>query len=165
MIEEIPNKKNEENKQVTLYMIVGLPGSGKTTQAKEIESKNAALRFTPDEWILSLYGNDLDRPKRDEVRDPIESLQWQVAKRVLNLGCNVVLDWGFWTHKERTKYREQAETLGVRVKVIFMDVGIDELWSRISQRTESLKGTLHITREELESWSNMFEPPREEELL
>ncbi len=97
--------------QAILYMIVGLPGSGKTTKAKQIESKQSALRFTPDEWILTLYGNDLDRPHRDAVRDPVEAIQWQVAKRVLSLGCNVVLDWGFWSHKERTKYREQAEAL------------------------------------------------------
>lgn len=157
--------KPKDYKQPTLYLIVGLPGSGKTTHAKELELGNLALRFTPDEWILSLYGNDLDRPKRDAVRDPIEALQWQVAKRALDLGCNVVLDWGFWTHKERTKYREQAEAVGARVKIVFLDVTIDELWSRISQRTESLKGTLHITRSELEQWSSMFEPPQKEELL
>lgn len=156
--------KPRDYRQPTLYIIVGLPGSGKTTRAKEIESENSALRFTPDEWILSLYGNNLDRPQRDTVRDPIEALQWQVAKRALDLGCNVVLDWGFWTHKERTKYREQAEALGAKVNVIFMDVTVEELWSRISQRTESLKGTLHITRSELEQWHSMFEPPREEEL-
>ncbi len=151
--------------QATLYMVVGLPGSGKTTKAKEIEIEHSALRFTPDEWILALYGNDLDRPRRDAVRSPIEALQWQVAKRALELGSSVVLDWGFWSRDERTKYRKEAETLGAQVKIAFLDIPIDELWSRISQRPESLKGTLHITRSELEEWSGRFEPPSKEELL
>src|SRR3989338_1857533 len=151
-------------KQPILFMIVGLPGSGKTTQAKEIESEQKALRFTPDEWITALYGNDVDRPHRDAVRDPVELFQWQVAKRALTLGCNVVLDWGFWAREERTKYRKEAETLGAQVKIIFLDAAIEELWSRISARPESSKGTFHITREELEQWAKMFEPPTNEEL-
>ncbi len=42
--------------QSVLFMMVGLPGSGKTTKAKELEAEYNALRLTPDEWILSLYG-------------------------------------------------------------------------------------------------------------
>ena len=152
----------QEPKRPTLYLMVGLPGSGKTTRAKEIEARHAALRLTPDEWILALYGNDLDRPHRDAVRDPVEAVQWQVAQRALALGCNVVLDWGFWSHAERLAYRRQAEALGARVELVFLDADIDELWSRISRRDESASGTLHITRAELELWSTLFEPPIEE---
>jgi len=149
----------------TLYLICGLPGSGKTTIAQKIELENSALRLTPDEWILALYGNDLDRPRRDAVRDPIEALQWQVAKRALSLNCNVVLDWGFWSQAERAKYRKEAEALGAQVKLVFLEVSINELWSRISQRAESSKGTLHITRPELDEWSATFEAPTKEELV
>jgi adenylylsulfate kinase-like enzyme len=33
-----------------VYLIVGLPGAGKTTHAKELEISAPALRLTPDEW-------------------------------------------------------------------------------------------------------------------
>jgi len=143
----------------TLFLMVGLPGAGKTTYAKEIETKHTALRLTPDEWIVALYGNDLDRIRRNAVRDPVEALQWSVAKRALSLGCNVVLDWGFWSDVERRTFRREAEGLGARVEVVFLDAGIEELWCRISRRDESTTGTLHITRSELEFWSTLFEPP------
>lgn len=143
--------------------MVGLPGSGKTTRAKEIESLHAALRLTPDEWIVALYGTDLDRTQRDAVRDPVEAVQWQVAKRALSLGCNVILDWGFWSHAERTEYRIQAEGLGARLEVVFLNADIEELWSRVSRRDEPTRGTLQITRSELERWSAMFEPPSQED--
>lgn len=148
-----------------LYLILGLPGSGKTTRAKEIEKEHNALRLTPDEWILSLYGHNLDRPQRDAVRTPVEAVQWEVAKRTLFLGCSVILDWGFWSKVERSKYRKEAEDLGAEVKIISLYLSIEELWKRISQRVESSKGTLHIKREELEEWSKRFEIPSEEELV
>ena len=151
-------------KQPTLYLIVGLPGSGKTSRAKELETAENALRFTPDEWILALYGHELDRSHRDAVRDPVEALQWQIAKHVLTLGCSVILDWGFWSRAERLSYREQAEYMGIKVKIIFLDMPLDVLWERISKRIESSKGTLHITRSELEHWAAVFEPPTNEEL-
>jgi predicted kinase len=160
-MERAPTNDVQVRKQPTLYLMVGLPGSGKTTRAKDIESRHAALRLTPDEWIVALFGEDLDRPQRDAMRDPVEAVQWQVARRALGLGCNVVLDWGFWSHAERQAYRKQAEDLGARVEVVFLDADIDELWTRIARRDESARGTLHITRPELEHWSNLFEPPTE----
>jgi hypothetical protein len=42
--------------QTTLFLIVGLPGAGKTTRARELENVHRALRFTPDEWMISLFG-------------------------------------------------------------------------------------------------------------
>jgi predicted kinase len=163
VMEPAATTKQQARKQPTLYLMIGLPGAGKTTRAKEIEVEHAALRLTPDEWIVALYGNDLDRPRRDAVRDPVEAVQWHVAKRALSLGCNVVLDWGFWSRAERSEYQRQAEGLGARVEVVFLDAGIDELWSRILRRDESTSGTLHITRSELEYWSTLFEPPAEED--
>src|SRR5688572_15652348 len=120
-----------------LYLMVGLPGAGKTARAKEIETQHAALRLTADEWILTLYGSDLERPERDDVRVPVQIIQWQVAKRMLELGCNVILDWGFWSRSERAAYREEAESLGALVEIIFLDAPLNELWERISQRDES----------------------------
>jgi KaiC/GvpD/RAD55 family RecA-like ATPase len=33
----------------TLFLIVGLPGEGKTTRARELEKAHRALRFSPNE--------------------------------------------------------------------------------------------------------------------
>jgi len=40
----------------TLYLLVGLPGAGKTTKARRLEVEVPALRFTPDEWLKILFG-------------------------------------------------------------------------------------------------------------
>jgi hypothetical protein len=43
---------------VTLYLVVGLPGAGKTTRARELEATLPALRLTPDEWQWALFPDD-----------------------------------------------------------------------------------------------------------
>ncbi|MGZ4496719.1 MAG: AAA family ATPase, partial [Nocardioides sp.] len=42
----------------TLHLPVGLPGSGKTTLARRLESERHALRLTKDEWVKALFGDD-----------------------------------------------------------------------------------------------------------
>lgn len=151
-------------KQPTLFMLVGLPGSGKTTLAKKIENKHKALRFSQDDWVVALYGNNLSRPERDAAPKIVHHIQWQITKRVLSLGCNVVLDWGFWSQAERAKYRKEAKALNAKIKMIFLDAPIEVLWSRIKPRVESNKGSLQIKKFELRKWSKKFEPPTKKEL-
>lgn len=78
----------------TLYLMVGLPCSGKTTKAKELENALFALRLTPDEWHVTLFGHDVYDPDHDKRHSLIEDLLWQIAARALSLGINIILDFG-----------------------------------------------------------------------
>jgi predicted kinase len=70
-----------------LYLIVGLPGAGKTTKARQLEVEASALRFTPDEWMKTLFGrND------QATRDVLEGRLIWIALRALQLHTNVILD-------------------------------------------------------------------------
>lgn len=151
-------------KTPTLYLVIGLPGSGKTTKAKVIEAQHGALRLSPDEWILNMYGYDWDRAHADTIRDRIESSLWVLTKKALRSGLSVVMDFGLWTKKERMKFRKDAERLGAKVTIIYCEASVDELWRRISKRPESKKGTLKIMRHELEQWAKDFEAPTKDEL-
>src|SRR5438876_996832 len=122
----------------TLFLICGLPGAGKTTLARQLELSQPALRLSPDEWIAPLLADAADTAELDRLRSPVESLQWEVAKRVLALGIDVVLEWGFWSREERAWYRSQAEVLGARVELRYLEVGRDELWARLSRRNANL---------------------------
>ncbi|MGE3273288.1 MAG: AAA family ATPase, partial [Chloroflexota bacterium] len=52
-----------------LHLMVGLPGSGKTTLARQLEAQYSALRLTPDEWHIRLFGQDYgdDMTESDEA--------------------------------------------------------------------------------------------------
>ena len=43
-------------RQPTLFLMVGLPATGKTTAARRLEADHRALRLTKDEWMKALYG-------------------------------------------------------------------------------------------------------------
>lgn len=149
----------------TLFLVCGLPGAGKTTLAKQLELSHNALRLCPDEWIARLLDNPNDRVEMDRLREHIETIQWGVAKRVLILGTSVILENGFWSREERIRLRSEAETLGARVELHFLNVGLDELWDRLKKRNVDLpQGSFHVRRDELETWFRWFEPPSEDEM-
>ena len=149
----------------TLFLMCGLPGSGKTTLAKRIERERHALRLTPDEWIVRLFGTGLTLPTLDWCRDPVEAVQWGVAERALLLGVNVILDFGFWSRGEREQFRARARALGADTEVHFLDVPRAVLSARLAARNADLPPyTFRVTDAQLDTWWSLFEPPTPDEL-
>ena len=79
---------------MTIYLIVGLPGAGKTTRAKELEVSESALRLTPDEWQMAVFDGDSPTQwrsqERADQRDRIEGKLVEVGMRAAQLGIDVV---------------------------------------------------------------------------
>src|SRR3954449_5143823 len=118
----------------TLHLMVGLPCSGKTRLAQKLEHERSALRLTPDEWQVGLFGQDAKEPEHDARHSFIETMLWNIASRALELGTNVILDYGFWAREEREDYRSGAKALGASSEVHFLDVPPDELMQRLAAR-------------------------------
>lgn len=148
-----------------LYLMVGLPCSGKTTRAKELENKLSALRLTPDEWHVRLFGHDVNDPEHDKRHSLIEDLLWGIAARALSLGTNVILDFGFWAREEREDYRSRAHKIGAGSEVIFMDSSREELLERLRIRNKNLTDTVaYIPEDMIIPWIEIFQRPDVDEL-
>ncbi len=149
----------------TLHLMVGLPCSGKTTLARELEHKCSALRLTADEWQLRLFGQDAEHPEHNTRHSLIEALLWEIASRALVLGTNVILDYGFWAREEREDYRSRARQLGACSEVHFLDVPPEELLRRLAQRNAQRSPTaFYIPEEMMQPWLAFFQKPTPDEL-
>ena len=113
-----------------LYLMVGLPGSGKTTRSLEIEASRGALRLSPDEWLEPLFG----RAENERARDVIEGRLIWLALKALPRGNDVILDFGFWSKEERDALCFAATTVGASCRLIYLEVEESEQRLRLERR-------------------------------
>jgi len=139
-----------------LIIVCGLPGSGKTTHAKMLQSKCRAVRFSPDDWMEDLSLDLWDEPRRAQT----EALQWKLAQELLALGVTVIIEWGTWGRSERDALRLGARALGASVELHYLEAPVDVLFERIRRRGGE---NPPIEREQLVQWAASFQAPAQEE--
>jgi predicted kinase len=61
------------------------------TARRELATRLAAVRFTPDEWLAELGLDGYDEQRRDRL----ERLLWRHAQDLVRHGRSVILDYGF----------------------------------------------------------------------
>jgi predicted kinase len=146
-----------ERTRSRLIIVCGLPGSGKTTLAKALETKLRAVRFSPDEWMDAL-SIDL---WNEEMRARIEALQWKFAQELLALGLAVIIEWGTWGRTERDALRLGARALGAAVELHYVSAPADVLFDRIQHRGLE---TPPVERDTVSRWFEIFQAPTPEEM-
>jgi predicted kinase len=149
----------------TLVLIVGLPGAGKTTQAKELAARHHAIRLTPDEWMIPLFGLCWHEPLARGNRDVLEGRLISIALQALRLETSVVLDFGFWGRDERSSLRWLARSAGASCQVVYLPVDRDVQLARIARRQLSAPHQTYLMTEvDVDRWREQFQAPDAAEL-
>lgn len=144
-----------------MFLMVGLPGAGKTTRAKELAAQYRALRLTPDAWMIPLFGQSDAGGKRDVLEG---RLIW-LALEALHLGTSVVLDFGLWARDERSALRWLARSAGASCHVVYLPLDRAAQLGRILHRQATTPDqTFPISQAEADHWRAEFEPPDAAEL-
>ena len=145
----------------TMLLMVGLPGAGKTTRAKELAAAHRALRLTPDEWMIPLFGESM----ADGKRFVLEGRLITVALQALRLGTSVVLDYGLWGRDERSALRWLARSVRASCQVVYLPVDKDVQLARIAHRQATTPHrTFTITEADVDTWRQQFQVPDAAEL-
>jgi predicted kinase len=153
--------KTSDGRAATMFVMVGLPAAGKTSRARKIAAAERALRLTPDEWMIPLFGQEQPEGKRNVVEG---RLIW-LALSALRMGVNVVLDFGVWAKDERSALRALAASVGATTELVYLPVDHEEQWRRAQARpVAEAATTFEMTRADLEGWRRLFQPPDATEL-
>lgn len=141
--------------------------SGKSTYAEKLKLENKAVILSVDELTLALFENQAGE-KLDFYVEKLKEYFLKKSLDIVEAGADVILDWGFWTKKERDYAREFYDSRNISYQFYYMNVGIDEWKKRILKRNQEIK------REQMEAYpidkgllskvEKMFEEPDRKEL-
>lgn len=96
-----------ENKVPILYVMVGLPGSGKSHIAEELARENNAVVYSMDEIRGELCGDVEDQSRNDEVF----GIWANRIRRALKHGQNVIADATNVTKSGRRSFLAMFDTI------------------------------------------------------
>jgi predicted kinase len=138
----------------SLFMLMGVPGSGKSMLAKRLESERPALLLSSDDWMSKIVGDGCDAERRQAVH----AMQLDLAESVLRLGSDVILESGFFHRAERDHVRERALAAGAEAHLIFLDPPAEDRADGLEVRhgelppgaPQSLRGNRELCASQLE---------------
>ncbi|KQY64295.1 AAA family ATPase [Nocardioides sp. Root151] len=136
--------------------MVGLPGAGKTAQARRIEADTGALRLTPDEWMVPLFGHTDEAEKRALLEG---RFIW-VAHQSLRGGLSVILDFGCWSIEERYAIRDVAARAEASFSLHHLEVGEAERRARAEVRWQrDTTSAYEMSSDDHDGFLASFTPP------
>ena len=116
----------------TLYITVGLPGSGKSTYVKNF-IKNKDIEYLSSDSLRAVYG----KSEEDQTVTPL--VFGHIKRKVdefLKDGKNVLVDATSVNRKERSDYINTAKKYGVKVVAIVFKMDRQGLIDRNKKRGE-----------------------------
>jgi len=159
VIEDINNSKK------TLYILCGLPYSGKTYMSKEILAKTSCIYISIDQ-ILQKLGFDWNSnklPNKDEWK-LVFDISYQKSQEALKNDLNVLYDSTNHTKISRDVLQKIATDVGADTKIIYIDVPVETVWGRWEENN-SKKDRSVIDKKLVEMTVKSFEIPTDDENL
>ncbi|MCQ2576776.1 MAG: ATP-binding protein [Treponema sp.] len=150
-----------------VYMMCGKICSGKSTHAAELRKLHKAVVLSVDEITLALFGQDAG-DKLDDYVARAEKYLYEKSVEIIESGINVILDWGFWTKRERNEAREFYASKNVECEFYYIDIPDEEWYRRLDKRNKAVmenKTSAYYVDEGLaEKFKQLFEIPDRSEI-
>jgi len=143
-----------------LYIITGLPFSGKSTLAKELVKRFQFERTSVDKMMNKQHLEAQYMSQSDW--NLVYSEAYQELELLLKLGKTVVFDGGSLLKSERDRLKKIAEMCGVPWKLIYVNTPKEEIIKR-RKRNLKTKERDQLTDEVMNKAFSMFEEPQIDE--
>ncbi|MCI9097430.1 MAG: ATP-binding protein [Lachnospiraceae bacterium] len=151
-----------------LLCICGKIGCGKTYYANRLKEQEHAVILSTDEVTYDLTNNQQGEGY-DEFARRVNLYLRKKAVEIVNAGCTVILDWGFWTKENRNEIKRYGENNGVLVEMHYIDIDDKTWFENIEKRNnEVISGnggsSFYVDEGLLNKVSSLFEVPEKEEI-
>lgn len=129
-----------------VHLLFGMPGCGKTSFATKLAAGHRCIALSHDEWIVGLLGPQPSSEEFQRFATPVHELLWRQAEKIVAAGCDVALDFGFWTRAERDAARARVQAMGAEPRFGAFECTVEEAWRRIRQRNaDAAASSIHIS--------------------
>ena len=120
-----------------VILICGKIASGKTYYANQIKEQKNAVILNTDELTYAMFDNEQGE-KYMELAERANQYLMKKAIDIVRVGCNVILDWGFWRSYNRRYMNEYFKNENIDVEWHYMDVD-DYTWEEnIKERNKKI---------------------------
>lgn len=147
----------------TLYVMCGLPFSGKTTLAKEL-SEYTKSKILAYDWIWAREKPQDQVPDLDNVEEwnSVLKIALEDTREELRKGNSIVFDHINHTRSDRDNLRKIAEVSEANFVIVYLDVSLEKMDQR---RKENLANPTrhHVISVNLEKVYKVWESPLEED--
>ena len=151
-----------------IIAICGKICSGKTYYANQIKEQENAVILSTDEATYDLIDNEQGE-LYDVFAERVNKYLMKKAVEIVKAGCNVILDWGFWTKAERQETTKYFNQFGMDVEWHYVDIEQSHWQQLIEERNAKIqKGNggsdFYVDEGLLNKTLSKFEEPTREEM-
>lgn len=150
-----------------VYLMCGRICSGKSTHAAALRRQHRAVVLSVDEIMLALFGQDTG-DIHDTYVARAERWLYEKSLEIIESGISVILDWGFWTKRERDEARAFYAAHGVAYEFHYIDISPAEWQRRLQKRNRAVlaqeTSAYYVDAGLTEKFDALFEVPDRAEI-
>lgn len=120
-----------------IIAICGKICSGKTYYANQIKEKENAIILSTDEVTYDLTNNKQGE-NYEEFANRVNNFLKKKSVELVNIGCNVILDWGFWTSINRKETTDYYKSRDVNIEWHYIDIDEESWYKNIEKRNKKV---------------------------
>lgn len=151
-----------------IIAICGKICSGKSYYANQMKDKENAVILSTDEATYDLIDNEQGE-FYNAFAERVNKYLMKKAIEIVNAGCNVILDWGFWTKGERQETTKYFNQFGIDVEWHYVDIELSRWQQLIDERNAKIQNgnggsDFYVDEGLMEKLLSKFEVPKRDEI-
>lgn len=155
--------KTDRGDRLTLFLLLGYPGSGKTKFSKGLAAARGYARVSSDEVRAARFGRGREAYSRECSEAVFRELD-ETAEESLRLRRSVLYDANNNRHVDRAQHGVLAKACGALAVVLWVQTPQDVAWQRELGRRKD-PNHVAIQPERYEQLASGLEVPKSDELV